>query len=270
MMETKTLEERYLGAVTSSHLKMSAERFGSVDLLVASGWCRESLATGLYRVRGEFDNAKGNVRQHQAHYKALHAQAGGQRDLARAQQARMKLGPTLAGKHETAAAALCTRAEAEALTARALILMQLKSLDGVMRALRHFAEQQASRRGFAGADVYRVTGHALDLMLDPLCPHCDGVGFFGGFGKPKVLCAKCKGSKRRKIDFGSIETQAFGVFLLADMERKLARVEGLMLNFLSRVRAGDDVPLDASLVSAAEIDLKRRLVELRSPQANSD
>lgn len=256
MDEARAVEERYLGAVTSSHLRLNMERSGSVDLLVAAGWVRDGLATGLYRLRGEFDNAKATIRQQHTRYAELHALAGARRRKA--------------GKHDDEAAALCAQAETEALTARALILMQLKSLDGVTRALGHFGDQMASLRGFEGAEVYRITGQALDLMLDPLCPHCDGVGFFGGFGKPKVLCSRCKGSTRRRIDFGSIEAQAFGVFVLADLERKLARIDGLMLKFLGRIRAGEDVPLDTSLTSTPEAELKQRLVDLRSVQASSD
>lgn len=256
MNEQRVLEERYIAAAASSHLRLSLEQAGAVDLLISAGWVRDGLATGLYRLRGEFDNAKATIRQQQTRYNDLHAQANARRRAA--------------GKHDEEAASLCAQAETEALTARALILMQLKSLDGVTRALRHFGEKQASRRGFGGDNVHRVTGHALDLMLDPLCPHCDGVGFFGGFGKAKTLCTKCRGSTRRRVDFGSIEAQAFGVFILADMERKLARVEGLMLKFLARARAGEDLPLDQSLVSSSAADLKRRLVELRGQQANAD
>lgn len=273
MDEGKQVEERYLGAASSSHLRLRFECPGDVDLLVASGWARETMATELYRLRGEFDAAKGNMRQHQLRTHELQGQAAELRELALAQRAKAKFGPTRAGLYEQQAAAVLRQLAEEAVTARALILMQLKSLDRVTRALRHFSEQHAARKGFAGVDVYRVAGRALDAMLDPLCPVCDGVGFLGGFGKRKVLCGGdhgCRGSGKRRVDFGSVEAHAFGQLLLAEMERKFARVDALMLSFIRRVRTGESVPLDSSLVSAPMIELQRRLADLRSAQANQN
>ena len=62
MQERKPLEERYLGSATSIHLRLDLEKPGDVDLLIAAGWIKESLATSLYRLRGEFDRAAGPLR----------------------------------------------------------------------------------------------------------------------------------------------------------------------------------------------------------------
>lgn len=274
MEESKQIEERYLGAATSGNLRLSLERPGDVDLLVASGWARETMATLLYRLRGEFDAAKGNMRSSRIRTDDLHAQAAEVRNLARAERRKVRGDASAAEDLEARDRALRQQAADEAVTARALILMQLRSLDRTTRALRHFGEQQAARRGFRDVDVNRVAGQSLDAMLDSLCTLCNGVGYFGGYGKRKVLCGGdhgCRGSGRRRIDFGSIEANAFGKLLLAEMERKLACVDALMVSFLGRIRGRMcDVPFDSALVSSPMIELQRRLSELRGDQANAD
>lgn len=47
-------EDRYARSITSSHLEVT-EFTGDVDSLIAAGWCKESLATMLWRMRVEFD-----------------------------------------------------------------------------------------------------------------------------------------------------------------------------------------------------------------------
>jgi len=51
-----TMAERYSRALESSHLEMSLEHRGAVDLLVAAGWVRDDLGTWLFRLRSEFDS----------------------------------------------------------------------------------------------------------------------------------------------------------------------------------------------------------------------
>ena len=48
--------ERYSSALNSSHLEVTPDKRGDVDMLIASGWARESLGTQLYRLRVEFDS----------------------------------------------------------------------------------------------------------------------------------------------------------------------------------------------------------------------
>jgi hypothetical protein len=148
----------------------------------------------------------------------------------------------------------------------------MKSLNGVALALRQYGEQQAARRGFDDSPdaVRKLVGRVLDLVLDPLCPVCCGVGSFGGYGKVKTLCGKCKGSTRRRIDFGGIEQQVFGAWMLADIERKLSRVDQLMVWFLARRADGDGGAADPKLASASATELRGRLAELRSAQAAAD
>lgn len=56
MIDKPTMPERYARAMESSHLEMSNERAGDVDLLIAAGWVKEGLGTMLYRLRVEFDS----------------------------------------------------------------------------------------------------------------------------------------------------------------------------------------------------------------------
>lgn len=267
MDEKRTLEERYLQAAGSSHLRMDLEKPGDIDLMVAAGMCRESLATSLHRLRGEFDRAAGPIRLANARQRELSRLADEQRQLARG---KAKASQALAAEHADQAARITKQAEDEALTSRALALVAMKSLDGVTRVLRHYGEQQAARRGFDASPeaVRRLVGRVLDLVLDPLCPVCCGVGFSGGYGKAKTLCSTCKGSKRRRVDFGSVEAQAFGNWMLADIERKLARTEQLMMKFLARAADGEVVLVTRNSAQSAE--LKRRLAELRSAQSAKD
>lgn len=273
MDERPVLEERYASAVRSSHLRSTSERAGDVDLLVAAGWVREGLATAMYRVRGEFDCVKGEARVTNEHLAQLRAQRAERWDQAETEAKATRFGPTRTVLYRQQCTALDEQIEREALTARAFILIKLKSLTAVTRALRHYAEQQASRRGFMEArpgQAYRIVGHALDLMLDPLCAPCDGRGFTGGYLKHKVICTACKGAGRRPLEFGGIEADLFGRWLIADVERKLARVEKLMRGFLNAVQSGQAVRVDVERVEASTAELTERLAALRSAQAAAD
>jgi hypothetical protein len=50
-----TIPERYTRAMESSHLELSSEQSGDVDVLIAAGWVKETLGTALYRARSEYD-----------------------------------------------------------------------------------------------------------------------------------------------------------------------------------------------------------------------
>lgn len=50
-----TMDERYAGALESSHLEMLSDARGALDLLIAAGWSGDSLGASLIRLRIEFD-----------------------------------------------------------------------------------------------------------------------------------------------------------------------------------------------------------------------
>lgn len=54
IQDRKTLGERYLAAMESSHLELTEGR-DDADYLIAAGWCKEPLGLALYRLRLEYD-----------------------------------------------------------------------------------------------------------------------------------------------------------------------------------------------------------------------
>lgn len=126
---------------------------------------------------------------------------------------------------------------ATSLTARVLTLAQMTTLPTTRAALGRFACAHATRVRFMRDDraVLHIAGRALDLWLDPLCPHCSGRGFNGGFGAPIQICPKCHGTKLRspRLD-ATNDGHEFGRSLLVQMDRKTERVREAMSRFLRR------------------------------------
>lgn len=58
--DAPTIAERYSRAVSSTDLMLRDEP-GPVDILIASGWCKDGLGTRLYRLRTEFDAVKATI-----------------------------------------------------------------------------------------------------------------------------------------------------------------------------------------------------------------
>lgn len=186
------IEEKYGRAMTSSHLEVSNERTGDVDLLIAAGWIKaESLGTRLFRLRHEFD-ATNEVELRNA---------------------------------------------ASSMVSRVLTMMQLGSLRATRDALGMFALRQATLERFMRNDatVLAVAGRALDHWLDPMCPACDGRGFHGGPGQPRVMCTECGGSTHRRLRLSAHDDgQAFGRHLMNCMDRKTDYVAKMILRFTAQ------------------------------------
>lgn len=51
-----TMDERYAGALESSHLELISNARGALDMLIAAGWSGDSLGVNLIRLRIEFDS----------------------------------------------------------------------------------------------------------------------------------------------------------------------------------------------------------------------
>ena len=222
------LAERYGRALQSSHLEVLTDERCSVDMLIAAGWVDEGLGTALYRLRSEFDLARG---QAVAATKALAAQQA-QLDKARraANQAPADDRLKAIAKH------LADELDRTALTERAMVLVHLKSLDDTSQALGKFALTLAAReaRGLAEPAVRKIAGRALDFWLDPLCMACHGTGAVGGYGEPRNTCTACNGTTKRPVRMGTDERgHQFGRLLLAAMDSKTDYVQGRMRAFLT-------------------------------------
>lgn len=255
-----TIAERYSRALESHHLEVKEGR-GDVDLLVAAGWVHDGLGTKLYRLRSEWDAVRGEHRLAEAA-----AQVADKKHTVRVRAvARMAEGDDRAEALQYAREQI-EAAERAALTARALIMVHLKTLHAATVALGAFAVIHAIdvRYRVRGDNAQRIAGRALDAWLDPNCPTCHGTKVTGGlFGGPKLVCAHCGGYGTRndvRLD-RSEEGHKFGRSLLVQMDEKTDYVGKQMRIFL-RNQESETAPSPAELVD--------RLVELRSTQAERD
>lgn len=204
---TKTAE-RYTRATRSSHLALRStdEAPGDADMLIAAGLA-ETMGVLLTRLRGEWDAAAGEVALTQRNAKQLQE--------ARAAAVKAAKEP---GAKPFDAAAFDRSAEAELMTARALILMNLRSLEPAKQALYFFASRQAPHKACPSdaTDLAKLVGQVLDVWLDRLCQKCEGRGFSGGYGSPRLMCGKCGGTgSRRHAKIGASPAEhAFGLWLL--------------------------------------------------------
>lgn len=222
-----TLEERYTRAMSARHLEVK-DRPGDVDVLIAAGWCRESLGTMLYRLLAEFDTVKG---EHALAYAEVaridRLIAKGRDDYQAARHPKQFLRDEI----------LLLEAEAKhtAVTSRIMILATLKSLAPTKQALTRWAVVQATKLAFMkdDASVCRLAAKVLDAFLDPLCGHCRGRCFHGGYGTPQLTCRACAGTGKRRTLLGADgEERQFAGRLLADMDGMLATVNRQMRAFL--------------------------------------
>ena len=216
--------ERYSNATVTSHLEVKPTT-GDVDLLIAAGWLgpTETLGTALYRLRVEFDACDvRRIKPLEPELAPDWTEVPGNEDAALLWHAR---------EHER----IMREFAARRVTAKALALLHMKSLRPTVEAVGVFAWFQAKRLRYEGAPetVNGIVGRAVDLWLDPICHHCCGRGFNGGFGVPLVLCVHCGGTKVRRPRLAKSEAgHQFGLALLVEMDRKAERVAKAMTNFL--------------------------------------
>ena len=216
-----TTAERYAAATHSSDLLVRNERRGDVDMLVAAGWVGDRLGTILFRLRGEYDSIRAELRA------AERVLAAAECDNTRMHRASL----------DDDADSQIAAAERAALTARALIMIQLQSLHAAVNALAAFALLEAAHARFFprgdGRGIQEIAGKALEAWLDPICPACSGRGHNGGFGVALVLCSRCHGSGMRRPRLAMDDAgHEFGKRLLCAMDRKTDRVARSMRQFL--------------------------------------
>lgn len=224
-----TVEERYNRATRSSHLELrrTDEAQGAADTLIAAGLA-ETMGILMTRLRGEWDAAAGEVSKTQRNARQLQEARAAQ--IKRAQQP---------GAKPFDVAAFDRAAAAELLTARALIMMNLRSLEPAKQSLYLFAHRQAPHKGCNAKDndLAALVGQVLDVWLDRLCHACDGRGFTGGSGKARVMCPKCGGTgSRRNSKLGANAAEhAFGLWLLNVLD---SRCSGSMRQIQRKTRQG--------------------------------
>lgn len=233
-LDRPTMEERYTRAVNATSLVLKERTQSACDILIAAGKS-DPLAISLYRLSVEFDEARSDARlawRNDEHTRRA-AKDAGKRGAKKAQ------------------GELIAQAEANATMARAFVMLRLKSLASTKQQFGEWVDRWATERRFlhlgsvpldlAGLKAWReryaarqaiigkLAGRVLDVLLDPLCPPCEGRAFTGGYdGKAVLVCRQCKGTPGRRTtdDLGnSPEQNAFCEFLLSKCERMLSEVE---------------------------------------------
>lgn len=228
MTETRELSERYSRATHSAHLRVDPERC-DVDYLIAAGVVKEGLGARLFRLQSEWDLAAGEYRIALRHVREVEMQAlQVKRNAARYPSEE-------SAKLLAEADALMTRARNEALTAKVLAMIHLKTLHEAKVAVGAFARHLANKRRFMEPDavVNRLAAKALQLFLDATCHQCAGRGFNGGFNAARALCTACGASGRSHYHLSKTEFHsAFIRSLLAEMDLKCHRVQQQMSRWL--------------------------------------
>jgi D-alanyl-D-alanine dipeptidase len=231
--EAPTIAERYSSAIETSDLGLGKRR-KHVDLIIAAGLVPDSLATALFRLHAEYDAVRGEHRAAEARMRLREREAGKQKD-----DPVGKKGGLTAGQKSKA---IIGAAEAEAVTAHALILAQLTSLRGAKERFGQWAVVEATRQRFMKPDreALHVAGRVLDVMLNPTCRHCDGRGFTGGgrheqSGAP-IVCRPCRGTGHRRDDIGRDDGERrFATHLLMQADAMLADAGRQIRHGLKRV-----------------------------------
>lgn len=231
MTDTRELSEKYSGATMTSHLEVKPTRC-DVDYLIAAGWVHEGLGTALFRLATEWDLAGGDYRLALRHARQVELQAYQiKRNAARMPDG----GAEDAAKLLAEAALLLDQARREAITAKALAMVHMKTLHEARDAIGNYARGLANRAQFMQPDakVNTLAAQALQMFLDATCPACMGRGFNGGHLKPVVWCNACGASGKAHHALSKTEQDsAFIRRLLAEMDLKCHRVQQQMSRWL--------------------------------------
>lgn len=224
-----SVQDRYSRSVTSSHLEVT-EFVGDVDALIAAGWLRDSLATSLWRLRVEYDQV--DDRQ----LAPLQPEQPPDRFAGDTEQARADRAEWVKAEQQR----IADDFKARRMVARALALLQLRSLTPAKDALGRFVMAEATRKGLnlTSAEEMAMAGRILNAFLDPNCKTCHGVKFkvIPGTGRlSPIPCDACDGSGRERLRFTGNTTDAevrFTRHVLALIDGKIDHVAKVMGRFL--------------------------------------
>ncbi len=244
------------------------------DVVLAAGMQRDVLGGMLLRLAAEYDAVRGELELAGQIAPRQETKRARMLDAVKAMERSVELllpGPDResmlaeAAAIAAEAAAMPKRTEAEIKSARAFILMGLKSLYATKQAVGALALTMAEKRGVPRETGFKLAGRVLDVYLDPTCHHCDGTGVIGSLyrGAEKV-CEACKGTGHRRDILGDrLAETLLARDLFAELQRRAAQAASGMRQAI----ASDE----AAVVTAEVIaGLSSRLDGLRDAEAMAD
>ena len=253
-----SIGERYSGAVSNG--------IGQEHIILAAGMQHERLGIVLLRLQSEYDAVRSDLERAGHIAPKLTEQA---RDLTRRAALAERLKDyDAAAVLKQRAAEMRARTAAEVLSARAFILMGLKTLHDGKQRFGAFAvglAMQPKRRISSEAGL-KLAGRVLDVWLDPTCHVCDGTGIMGNRfnGDVEHQCSACLGSGHRRDVLGNNPNERrFASDLLAELQRRVAAAAGGIGQVMGE-------PAVQKEPSGALRDMHKRLGELRTDMAQSD
>lgn len=271
-----SVTERYNVAVGQGSTRIGA-RGSSGDVVLAAALQRNRMGAMLLRLQAEYDAARAELEQagHIAprnydQASALLAQAKSllkQATRAESPRERWRL-EAQADVASREAAAIKRRTPHEIVSARAFILLKLKTIREAKLHVGALALRMAAKPHHSVTEdaALKLAGRALDVFLDPLCHNCDGTGRIGNTyaGEAEKACPVCKGSTHRRDVLGnSIRETTFAAVLLGELQRKAAAASRGMV----RALMGEN---EHGVEARADAELQDALRELRSVEAQRD
>jgi hypothetical protein len=265
-----TIAERYAVAIGAG---------GDSDVVLAAGLQRHRLGALLMRLRSEYDGVRLDL-ERAGQIRARNIGAG--RELLRqaavleaaAKRADADFFSAEANSLARRAAALVAEAAAidvqrtahEIVSARAFVLLELKSLYQAKREVGAAALKMSKKPSLRinAETALRLAGAVLDVFLDPICHDCDGTGLKSAMYSSgvDVPCERCRRTGQRRDTIGSgTHQRMFSALLLGEIDRQCqaaAREMGIALRS------------DDSSESERDPALRARLSDLDSREAVSD
>jgi hypothetical protein len=265
------MEERYLAAVSSKKLALNLEAPCTLDLLIAAGWVTDAVGLYLFRLRGEYDAARGLVLAAEGYQRQLQDQIAGWKIKSKRRNADKE---EIATKIEKLEKQLEHQRAHDALT----VVENLKTLAGAKEAFGAWVLAQASKFPLRGLppeprapgpkasaeqlqqhraacerhhrrvvqaalennvgtdkDVLAIAGRVLQAYLLGDCHKCAGRAFIGRHGGPQLKCTACHGTGKARYSIGKTDAErAFVAHLLSEIDNKVNEVKQQMKRFLAQ------------------------------------
>lgn len=260
--DSPTIAERYATAIADGSIR---------DVVLAAGMQPHSYGAALARLQVEYGNVRGALE------KLGHIAPNGKLRADELRKAAKAEEGTAAQVLLREAESIPRRTAAEIVSARAFILIELKSLSSARSMTGAFATWIANREPKNAVDraairspkqvrpqrAMELAGHVLDVFLDAICAECDGTGRHGSryLGQVETICKACGGTGQRRFTGKQIETD-FCRDLHEEMRKELAAFVAATKRALLSSEAAD--------ANEALALLRDRLTELASAEAQTD